>query len=145
MEQPEVEMGAFSALMSATDGGGFHVHLTPSVDHIYASESFNLSVQVMGAKADLPAELDLTVDAFMPLDGHGWLDDAPMVMSGEAAGEFMVMNVKLSHGNEVWELYFDVETNGATERATFEVIPDGAASEHHEEEGGHDEHDEHEH
>ena len=58
----------------------------------------------------------------------------------------MVMDVTLSHGNEVWELYFDVSANEETERAVFEVIPDGdvPGGDHNHDDHDHD-HDEHDH
>ena len=128
--EPVEGAGEFSALQTMSQNGVYHVELTPSVDHIHAADPFDIIVQVhMPDQGATPADLTLFVDAFMPLDGHGFLGDDPAI-SGGTDGVFDVTGVHLNHGNEVWELYFDLTSAGVTERATFEVIPDGTEGEH---------------
>ena len=79
---PKAEgIGSFATLMSMTDGGTYHVHLEPSVEHIYSVQAFNLAVEIELAEDQSAPQVDLAVDAFMPLDGHGFLDGPPTVMA----------------------------------------------------------------
>ena len=59
----------------------------------------------------------LAVDAAMPEHEHG-MNTQPQV---ERAGDRFVVRGMMFHMSGYWEMYFDVEHEGVTERAQYEI------------------------
>jgi hypothetical protein len=89
-------------------------------DPIPLNETFQMRVRVFdGSTPPQPAsDIDLAVDARMPHHRHG-MNREPTITRGRD-GEFTVDNMLL-HMPGYWELYFDVERHGVTERAQTSI------------------------
>jgi len=82
-----------------------------------ASEPFDMVVRVV----DAPPINDLTLrfDAAMPHHNHG-MNVVP-VTTEQADGSFLVEGIVLHMGGR-WELYFDIDEGGITERVQYVVM-----------------------
>ncbi|MFW5966902.1 MAG: cytochrome-c peroxidase [Persicimonas sp.] len=102
--------------------GTYHVRFSPSVDPVPFNEFFELSVEVFEDEdLEEPAEdVDLEFDARVE-ELNGRLPTAPTVES-IGGGEFEVEGVML-HVPRRWELRFEFDEDGLTERAVGLVDP----------------------
>jgi len=95
----------------------YRVAFQPRPSRIPVNEYFTMSVAVHDAQG-AGVDVELAVDADMPEHGHG-LVARPRVRRTES-GRFEVEGLLL-HMPGLWELYFDVTREGATERAVAAV------------------------
>ncbi len=86
-------------------------------DTLPASEPFDMVVRVVDGPP--MAEIRLSFDAAMPHHGHG-MNVVP-VTTKQADGSFLVEGILLHMGGR-WELYFDVDEGGITERVQHVVM-----------------------
>ena len=87
------------------------------VDTLPVSEPFDMVVRFLGKKK--PDTLTLRFDAAMPHHGHG-MNVVP-VTTKQADGSFLVEGIVLHMGGR-WELYFDIDEGGLTERVQHVVM-----------------------
>jgi hypothetical protein len=99
--------------------GTYRVEFTTWPAPIPLNEPFEIAVRVLDARTSLVAEgIVLNVDAAMPEHGHG-MNTQPVV-SSPASGQYTVRGM-LFHMPGRWELYFDMQQGGVTERAAYVV------------------------
>jgi hypothetical protein len=117
---PASAPGAPAPVEVATGGGGFLVQLSPPPGEFPLNEPFTFAARVLdGAdRRPLAAEVELAVDAEMPLHRHG-MTTRPVV-AREPDGGFTVRGLLLHMPGE-WQLYLDVTRGGVTERAQVTV------------------------
>ncbi len=98
--------------------GTYLVHYTSQPQQIPLNEPFTLDVQVVRADGKPLTGERLSVDGRMPEHRHG-MTTQPIVqvLSG---GHFKVEGM-LFHMPGRWELYFDISSEGRTERARVVV------------------------
>ena len=98
----------------------YFVAFRTTPDPIPLNEPFQMHVRVFdNSQPPQPVEgVDLSVDARMPHHRHG-MNREPMITRLQG-GEFIVQNMLL-HMPGYWELYFDIERDGVTERAQTSV------------------------
>lgn len=97
--------------------GSFTVAFSFDPAEIPLNEPFDVDVRVADPQGR-PLDGDFEIDARMPDHRHGMLR-APRIAS-EGDGVYHVRGM-LCHMPGRWELHFDLERDGVTERATWEV------------------------
>lgn len=97
-------------------GKTFRVVFTTAPLPIPMNEPFEIRAQIEPVGEKPPGEVKLRVDAAMPDHRHG-MNTQPQV-TREADGSWRVRGMLL-HMPGYWELYFDLERDGETERAQY--------------------------
>lgn len=99
--------------------GAYRIEFATRPWPIPLNEPFEVDVRVLDASSGAAADgIVLSVDAAMPEHGHG-MNTQPVV-SGPREGEYTARGM-LFHMPGRWELYFDIQRGGTTERATYVV------------------------
>lgn len=97
-------------------GKTFRVAFTTAPLPIPMNEPFEIRARIEPIGEKPPGEVKLRVDAAMPDHRHG-MNTQPQV-TREADGSWRVRGMLL-HMPGYWELYFDLERDGETERAQY--------------------------
>lgn len=100
--------------------GTWRVRWRSEPSPVPVNEPFRILVEIdpAGAGSGDQADVGLALDAGMPSHGHGMVRVPRVVRTGP--GRFSAEGVLL-HMPGPWEVFFDVELNGITERAQFSV------------------------
>lgn len=113
------EPAAAAPLRVNTARGAYRVEFTTRPAPIPLNAPFEVAARVLDSQSGAVAEqVVLSVDAAMPEHGHG-MNTQPVV-SGPEQGTYTARGM-LFHMPGRWELYFDVQKGGTTERATYVV------------------------
>ena len=108
---------AAGAVVASRDGT-YRVLFSPTPERMPLNELFSMEVRLLANDAPAGDDVDLTVDAAMPAHRHG-MNTVPRVRR-RADGLFVVDGMQL-HMPGSWELYFDVTSDGLTERLVAPV------------------------
>ena len=116
---PDAPAPAVTGVFSS--GGSYYVEFRTDPDPVPLNELFTIELSVHRVDArDEPAEnVELTVDGRMPAHRHG-MNREPRV-ERRPDGSFAVTGM-LFHMPGDWELYFDITSDGTTERAQADVV-----------------------
>ncbi|MEZ4266787.1 MAG: FixH family protein [Myxococcota bacterium] len=101
-----------------TAGGSYSVRFQTTPDPLPLNEHFDMVITVEGAGAGAAVATEVSVDATMPLHGHG-MNVLPTV-EAQGDGRFVVEGM-LFHMPGQWRLVVRVGTGDGAEDAVFEV------------------------
>ncbi len=113
----------------ALESAGYVVAYRTQPPKIEVGKHFSLDI-VACAKGGAPAPDNVAVDAFMPEHGHGMNYKAVVKSSGTAkaakplakSGARFRADGLMLHMPGRWDLYFDVQSAGTTERLTRSIV-----------------------
>lgn len=109
-----------------SENGQFLVMYSPSVEPIPFNQLFDMTVMVHDGEdhAQILMDAEISVEARMPAHGHGMLTDANVTKRDD--GSFLVEGMKFhmrsNSPEERWEIVVDVDQNGTTDTAVFNVM-----------------------
>lgn len=101
-----------------TEGGSFEVSFAVPDGGFPLSEEFDLVFTVNAEDGSPAADAELAVTAWMPDHGHGMNQEPTMTPNGD--GTFVASGMLL-HMSGAWDVYADVQLDGATESATLSI------------------------
>lgn len=112
------ELDTSTTMLSAN--GLFSVSYEPALKPIAINQIHEWTIHIEDANG-LPVEdARVRVDGGMPQHGHG-LPTAPQVTEYLGNGDYRVEGMKFNMGGW-WVMTVDVEVNGQTDRATFNMV-----------------------
>lgn len=105
-----------------SENGLFSASYQPELDPIAINQIHTWVVHVEDADGNPVENAHVHVDGGMPQHGHG-LPTAPQVTEYLGNGDYLVEGMKFNMGGW-WVMTVDVETNGQSDRATFNMVLD---------------------
>lgn len=108
------------------ESAGYVIAYRAQPAKIEVGKHFALDI-VTCAKGAAPVPVGVAVDAFMPEHGHGMNYKAVVKPAGDAkaakaAGAHFRADGLMFHMPGRWDLYFDVQSAGGTERLTRSIV-----------------------
>lgn len=112
------ELDTSTTLLSAN--GLFRVRYEPALKPIVINQIHEWTIHIEDANGRPVEDAHVHVDGGMPQHGHG-LPTAPQVTEYLGNGDYRVEGMKFNMGGW-WVMTVDVEVNGQTDRATFNMV-----------------------
>lgn len=114
------ELDTSTTMLSAN--GLFRATYQPALDPIVINQIHEWIVHIEDADGNPIENAHVHVDGGMPQHGHG-LPTAPQVTEYLGNGDYLVEGMKFNMGGW-WVMTVDVEVDGQTDRATFNMVLD---------------------
>jgi hypothetical protein len=114
------ELDTSTTMLSAN--GLFRATYQPGLDPIVINQIHEWIVHIEDADGNPIENAHVHVDGGMPQHGHG-LPTAPQVTEYLGNGDYRVEGMKFNMGGW-WVMTVDVEVDGQTDRATFNMVLD---------------------